>query len=109
MMQSDSGPALGYQYATEEAASAAARELDRRFTGTELAGLRIYRVRWNDDYLVEAVFDRKISESRLEDARALLGETGAAVHPDDLSDYRTATQSRQRGGIIGWLRRIMEP
>ncbi len=47
-------PSLGYEFAREEEASAAASDLDRRFTESELSGLRIYRVRWNGNYLVEA-------------------------------------------------------
>ncbi|MBA3389321.1 MAG: hypothetical protein H0U02_08175 [Rubrobacter sp.] len=95
---------LGYEFAREEDARAAAAELDRRFPGEELAGLRIYRVRWNDNYLVEATFSRDAPESRLRDARALLGESGRPVHPDDLEDYKRATEAG--GSLPGWVRRL---
>jgi hypothetical protein len=96
---------LGYEFAREDEARGAAAELDRRFAERELRGLRIYRVRWNGNYLVEAVFADDIPDSRLEDARALLGELGAPVHPDDLDDYKKATEE---GGIglQDWIRRI---
>jgi hypothetical protein len=98
-------PALGYEFAREDEARGAAAELDRRFADRELRGLRIYRVRWNGNYLVEAVFADDIPDSRLEDARALLGELGAPVHPDDLDDYKKATEE---GGIglQDWIRRL---
>ncbi|MDF2701719.1 MAG: hypothetical protein K0S10_663 [Rubrobacteraceae bacterium] len=98
-------PALGYEFALEDEARGAAAELDRRFAERELRGLRIYRVRWNGNYLVEAVFADDIPDSRLEDARALLGELGAPVHPDDLDDYKKATEE---GGIglQDWIRRL---
>jgi hypothetical protein len=98
-------PALGYEFAREDEARGAAAELDRRFAERELRGLRIYRVRWNGNYLVEAVFADDIPDPRLEDARALLGELGAPVHPDDLDDYKKATEE---GGIglQDWIRRI---
>jgi hypothetical protein len=98
-------PALGYEFAREDEARGAAAELDRRFAERELKGLRIYRVRWNGNYLVEAVFANDIPDPRLEDARALLGELGAPVHPDDLDDYKKATEE---GGIglQDWIRRI---
>jgi hypothetical protein len=98
-------PALGYEFAREDEARGAAAELDRRFAERELRGLRIYRVRWNGNYLVEAVFADDIPDSRLEDARALLGELGAPVHPDDLDDYKKATEE---GGIglQDWIRRL---
>jgi hypothetical protein len=62
-------------------------------------------VRWNGNYLVEAVFADDIPDPRLEDARALLGELGAPVHPDDLDDYKKATEE---GGIglQDWIRRL---
>ena len=69
-MEEWSGPhssTLGYEFAREEEARAAASDLDRRFTQDELAGLRIYRVRWNGNYLVEAAFSdgtRGASERR---------------------------------------------
>jgi hypothetical protein len=98
-------PALGYEFALEDEARGAAAELDRRFAERELRGLRIYRVRWNGNYLVEAVFADDIPDPRLEDARALLGELGAPVHPDDLDDYKKATEE---GGIglQDWIRRL---
>ena len=43
----------------------------------------------NGNYLVEAVFANDIPDPRLEDARALLGELGAPVHPDDLDASRS--------------------
>lgn len=109
MMSDRRGAVLGYEFATEGEARYAASELDRRFTQRELAGLRIYRIRWNDDYLVEAIFDRSVPESRIQDARAMLSEAGAPVHPDDLADYKRATRQRGEGGLFGWLRRIVEP
>jgi hypothetical protein len=96
---------LGYEFAREEEARAAASDLDRRFTQEELAGLRIYRVRWNGNYLVEAAFSDRTPEARLEDARALLGESGTPVHPDDLADYKRATE--QGAGLPDWLRRFL--
>jgi hypothetical protein len=96
---------LGYEFAREEEARGAAAELDRRFAERELTGLRIYRVRWNDNYLVEAVFSDDTPDSRLRDARALLGESGAPVHPDDLKDYKKATEEGF-GGLPDWMRRF---
>jgi hypothetical protein len=98
-------PSLGYEFAREEEARGAATELDRRFAERELKGLRIYRVRWNDNYLVEAVFSDDTPDSRLQDARALLGESGAPVHPDDLRDYKRATEEGG-GALPGWIRRL---
>ncbi len=95
---------LGYQFAREDDARAAASDLDRRFDASELTGLRIYRVRWNNDFIVEAAFPQNTPETRLEDARALLGESGSPVHPDDLTDYKRATQ--EGGGLPGWVRRL---
>ena len=95
---------IGYEYAREEEARDAARDLDRRFDDRELGGLRIYRVRWNDDYIVEATFPPGVPPSRLEDARALLGESGVPVHPDDLVDYKKATE--EGSGLPGWIRRM---
>ena len=95
---------LGYQFAREEDARAAASDLDRRFDDRELVGLRIYRVRWNNDFIVEAAFPQGTPEPRLHDARALLGESGSPVHPDDLADYKKATQ--EGGGLQGWVRRL---
>ena len=97
-------PSLGYEFAREEEATAAASDLDRRFTEIELSVLRIYRVRWNGNYLVEASFSDGTPEARLEDARALLGESGIPVHPDDLDDYKRATQ--ENTALPGWLRRF---
>ena len=98
--------ALGYEFAREEEARGAAAELDRRFADRELKGLRIYRVRWNGNYLVEAVFSENTPDSRLRDARALLGESGAPVHPEDLEDYKRATERGVVGGLPEWLRRL---
>jgi hypothetical protein len=95
---------LGYEFAREEEARAASSDLDRRFTESELAGLRIYRVRWNGNYLVEAAFSDGTPESRLQDARAILGESGIPVHPDDLADYKRATE--EGAGLPDWLRRF---
>ena len=106
-MERGSGPhpsTLGYEFAREEEARAAASALDRRFTETELSGLRIYRVRWNGNYLVEAAFSKDTPQTRLHDARALLGESGIPVHPDDLADYKRATQ--QSKALPDWLRRF---
>ncbi len=105
-MESGGHPSLGYEFAREEEARGTAAELDRRFTQGELTGLRIYRVRWNGNYLVEAVFSGDTPESRLQDARALLGESGAPVHPDDLRDYIKATEEGFGGGLPGWIRRL---
>ena len=105
-MDTGGGPAhLGYQFAREEEARAAATELDRRFDEAELAGLRIYRVRWNNDFIVEATFPQTTPKPRLRDARALLGESGSPVHPEDLEDYKRATQEGG-GGLPGWVRRL---
>jgi hypothetical protein len=99
-----SPPSLGYEFAREEEARAAASNLDRRFTEPELSGLRIYRVRWNGNYLVEATFSRDTPQTRLQDARALLGESGIPVHPDDLADYKRATGEGTT--LPDWLRRF---
>jgi hypothetical protein len=99
-----SSPSLGYEFAREEEARIAASNLDRRFTENELSGLRIYRVRWNGNYLVEATFTQNTPEARLQDARALLGESGIPVHPDDLTDYKRATE--QGKPLPDWLRRF---
>ena len=96
---------LGYEFAREDEARGAAAELDRRFADRELTGLRIYRVRWNGNYLVEAVFADGTTDSRLQDARALLGESGAPVHPDDLEDYKKATEEGG-AGLPDWIRRF---
>jgi hypothetical protein len=96
---------IGYEFAREEDARGAAAELDRRFAREELTGLRVYRVRWNDNYLVEAAFPPDASDSRVQDARALLGESGRPVHPDDLRDYKRATEEGY-GGLPGWMRRF---
>jgi hypothetical protein len=94
---------LGYEFAQEDEARSAAAELDRRFADRELTGLRVYRVRWNGNYLVEAVFSEDTAASRLQDARALLGESGAPVHPDDLKDYKRATEEGG-AGLPDWIR-----
>ncbi len=96
---------LGYEFAQEDEARSAAAELDRRFADRELTGLRVYRVRWNGNYLVEAVFSEDTAASRLQDARALLGESGAPVHPDDLKDYKRATEEGGVG-LPGWIRNL---
>jgi len=96
---------LGYEFAREDEARGAAAELDRRFADRELKGLRIYRVRWNGNYLVEAVFADGTTDSRLQDARALLGESGVPVHPDDLEDYKKATEEGG-AGLPDWIRRF---
>ena len=106
-MERGTGPhpsTLGYEFAREEEARAAASDLDRSFTQDELAGLRIYRVRWNGNYLVEATFSRDTPQTRLQDARALLGESGIPVHPDDLADYKKATDAGT--GLPDWLKRF---
>ena len=105
-MEGEGHPSLGYEFAREEEARGAAAELDRRFASGELEGLRIYRVRWNGNYLVEAVFSDGTPDSRLQDARALLGESGAPVHPDDLEDYKRATKEGFGGAVPGWIRRL---
>jgi hypothetical protein len=97
-------PSLGYEFAREDEARGSAAELDRRFADRELKGLRIYRVRWNGNYLVEAVFADDTTDSRLQDARALLGEAGVPVHPDDLEDYKKATDEGG-AGLPDWIRR----
>ncbi len=97
-------PSLGYEFSREEEARGAAAELDQRFAQGELRSLRIYRVRWSGNYLVEAVFSDDTPDSRLLDARALLGELEAPVHPDDLRDYKRA--SEEGGGLPDWIRRL---
>lgn len=96
---------LGYEFVREEEARHHARELDRRFTREELLVLRVYRIRWNDNYLVEATFAEGVPASRMDDARALLGESGVAVHAEDLEDYKRATE---RGALPGWIRRFFD-
>jgi hypothetical protein len=106
-VESGEHPSLGYEFAREEEARSAAAELDRRFAERELTGLRIYRVRWNGNFLVEAVFSDDTPDSRLRDARALLGESGAPVHADDLRDYKRATgEGGFGGGLPDWVRRL---
>ena len=100
-------PSLGYEFAREDEARGVAAELDRRFTDRELTGLRIYRVRWNGNYLVEAVFANDTTDSRLQDARALLGESGVPVHPNDLDDYKKATEEGGAGLDPALLRRAL--
>jgi hypothetical protein len=51
---------LGYEFARETEAQNHAIELDRRFEREELLGLRVYRIRWNGNYLVEATFAQNI-------------------------------------------------
>jgi hypothetical protein len=96
---------LGYEFAHESEAYNHAAELDRHFTKEELLGLRVYRIRWNGNYLVEATFAEDSTERRIDDARALLGESGVAVHPDDLIDYKRATEAGF-SGLPGWMRRF---
>ncbi|MBA2441006.1 MAG: hypothetical protein H0V53_01175 [Rubrobacter sp.] len=103
--QTGEKPVVGYEFEREETATDSARELDRRFTGGELLGLRVYRVRWNGNYLVEATFQKDIEESRVRDARAILGESGSPVHPEDLEDYKQATEGRTEG-MPEWLKRF---
>ena len=98
-------PSLGYEFGREEEARATASDLDRRFTEQELTGLRIYRVRWNGNFIIEAAFSTSTPDFRIEDARALLGEAGRPVHPDDLADYKRATLEGA-GGLSGWFRRF---
>jgi len=98
-------PTLGYEFAQESEPQHHAAELDRRFTKEELLGLRVYRIRWNGNYLVEATFAEGMPDARVNDARALLGESGVAVHPDDLTDYKRATGG-DPGGLPDWLRRF---
>jgi hypothetical protein len=98
-------PALGYEFALEDEARGAAAELERLFAERELTGLRIYRVRWNGNYLVEAIFSDDTADTRLQDARALLGESGAPVHPDDLEDDKRATEEGGVG-LQEWIRRL---
>lgn len=101
--QSQENRSLGYEFASENEARNHAAELDRRFTTEELLALRVYRIRWNGNYLVEATFAGGTPDSRVDDARALLGESGVAVHQDDLSDYKRATE----GGVLpAWMRRF---
>jgi hypothetical protein len=96
---------LGYEFAREADARSHAAELDRRFTKEELPGLRVYRIRWSGNYLVEATFAEDIPQARIDDARALLGESGIVVHPDDLADYKRAT-AEGYGGLPNWFRRF---
>lgn len=97
---------VGYEFEREEDARESAAELDRRFSRDELSGLRIYRVRWNDDFIVEATFPYGLSRDRVADARAILGEAGSPVHPDDLADYKRAMESGASGPLPGWLRKF---
>lgn len=105
MPEENEALSLAYEFAREDEARVAASALDRRFPEEELKGLRIYRVRWNANYIVEAAFDAYTAESRLHDARALLGESGSPVHPDDLADYKKATEEGEKG-LPGWFRRF---
>lgn len=95
---------LGYEFALEKDARRSAEELQRRFTERELTGLRIFRIRWNGNYLVDATFSGDTPDPRLDDARAILAEAGTQVHPDDLSDYKRATESGE--GLPEWLKRF---
>jgi hypothetical protein len=106
-VEADEHPPLAYEFSREVEARGAAAELDRRFAAGELKGLRIYRVRWSGNYLVEAVFSNNTPDSRLHNARALLGESGAPVHPEDLRDYKKATERGGAGGLPDWIRRLL--
>lgn len=101
----DTSQTLGYEFSAEEDAYRIAKELDRRFTEGELQGLRVFRVRWNGNYLVEAAFSKTVSDTRLQDARALLGEAGSPVHDEDLEDYKKATEERGKG-LPEWVKRL---
>ncbi|CAN5633905.1 hypothetical protein BH24ACT20_BH24ACT20_08140 [soil metagenome] len=106
MFEGDREPrSIGYEFSHEDDASNSAKELDRRFTGRELKGLRVYRVRWSGNYLVEATFAPDIEESRIQDARALLGEAGTPVHEDDLRDYKQATEAGS-SGLPEWIKKF---
>ncbi|MDQ3911596.1 MAG: hypothetical protein M3305_07495 [Actinomycetota bacterium] len=96
---------LGYEFARESEARSHAAELDRRFTREELLALRVYRIRWNGNYLVEATFAENTSKGRVDDARALLGESGVVVHPGDLADYKRAMEGGF-GSLPSWMRRF---
>ena len=102
----DENRSVGYEFGREEDARNTARELDRSFTQQEMVGLRIYRVRWNGNYLLEAAFSTGTPDSRLADARAILGESGNAVHPDDLSDYKKAMEEGNNPVLPDWIRRL---
>lgn len=104
--QRRAGETVGYEFEREQEARESAVELDRRFSGDELSGLRIYRVRWNGDYIVEAAFPQGLSADRVGDARAILGESGSPVHPDDLADYKEAMEAGGSGPLPGWLRKF---
>lgn len=105
--RSDREPrSLGYEFPDETEAQGYARELDRRFSRGELVGLRVYRVRWSGNYLVEATFSDDAAESRLESARAILGEAGNPVHPEDLEDYKKATGAGGSGNLPEWIKRL---
>ena len=104
--ESAGGESVGYEFEREQDARESAAELDRRFSEEELSGLRIYRVRWNGDYIVEATFPEALSADRIGDARAILGESGNPVHPDDLAEYKEAMEAGASGPIPGWLRRF---
>ena len=67
-------PSLGYEFAREAEARAHASELDRRFSPEEIVGLRVYRVRWNGNYIVEATFSEEIPQGRMMDARAICSD-----------------------------------
>lgn len=97
---------VGYEFEREEDARETAAELDRRFDRDELVELRIYRVRWNENFIVEAAFSYGLSEDRVSDARAILGEAGNPVHPDDLRDYKRAMEAGATGPLPGWLRKF---
>lgn len=97
---------VGYVFEREEEARECAAELDRHFGQDEIAELRIYRVRWNEDFIVEATFHYGLPRGRIADARAILGESGGPVHPDDLRDYKRAMQAGATGPVPGWLKKL---
>lgn len=94
---------IGYEFVSEEIAREAAASLDRRFSERKLTGLRVYRIVWNGNFLVEAAFSNSATEAEVTAARALLGESGTPVHPDDLEDYKRAAPG---GGFGDWFRRF---
>lgn len=105
MPEGDQHAKIGYEFALETEARERAAELDRRFAAEELLALRVYCIRWNGNYLVEATFAPSVPGERVENARALLGEVGVAVHQDDLEDYKRATRGAGES-LPGWLRRF---
>ena len=78
--------------------------LDRRFTESELPGLRIYRIRWNGNYLVEATFAEDSPERRIDDARALLGDPARPYTP---TTSPTTNGPPSDKGLPGWMSRFL--